>query len=102
MWEIKAVNNPDFGEPRTAMTDWDFDMDASTFTVYDTWTHKFALDTFDSNTSRVLNRSYDNLNAAYLGFDHEYSGADQITVAGWDPQAQTGGVTVYAGSYTTD
>jgi len=43
--------------------------------------------------------SYDNLNAAYLGFNNQY---DLIEVNGYNAQSMAGRVKVYAGTYTTD
>lgn len=93
-WEIAGVSNPEMSLTRTAGTVWDFDAsDDSLFTLYGAWTEKFSIFTYDLSDKTYTARSYGNLNAAYVGFDYQYS---QISVNSGNR------VTVWAGSYTTD
>jgi len=99
-WSISGVGNPEWGWTRTAATSWDFDVsDTDVMGDYHKWSNKFVLSTHDLSDKNVVQKSYDNLNAAYLGFNHQY---DLITVNGYDPSDMSNRVKVYAGSYTTD
>lgn len=66
---------------------------------YSAWSNKFCLSTHDLSDKNVVQKSYDNLNAAYLGFSYQY---DQMTVNSYDPSDMSDRIKVYAGSYTTD
>lgn len=94
-WEISAVGNPESALARTAATAWDFDAtDVSVFTtLHADWTEKWAVYSYDLSAKTYTARSYGNLNAAYVGFDHQY---DEITVNNGNR------ITVYAGSYSQD
>jgi len=94
MWTIDGVGNPESALARTAATTWDFDATDSDIlgTLYEGWTNKFGLYTFDASDKTYTGRSYGNLNAAYIGFDYEFD--NQITVNGGSR------ITVWAGSYS--
>ena len=51
----------------------DFDAtDANLFTNYEAWSKKFCVMSYDVSDARYLKKSYENLNAAYLGFNYEF------------------------------
>ena len=75
------------------------DTDFTLFTDYDDWTNKFWLSTYDASDKRYIQKSYDNLNAAYLGFNNQYN---SMTVNDYNPQNNSNRIKVYAGSYTGD
>jgi len=72
-WSISGVGNPEWGWDRTAATSWDFDVsDTDVMGNYSKWSNKFVLSTHDLSDKNVVQKSYDNLNAAYLGFTYQY------------------------------
>lgn len=91
-WEVQAVGNPESALSRTVAAAWDFDAtDADVFTLYNYWTEKWAMYSYDLSAKTYTARSYDNLNAAYVGFNHKY---DQISVNSGNR------ITVWAGTYS--
>lgn len=54
---------------------------------------------YDASDKKYKQKSYDNLNAAYLGFNNQY---DLMTVNNYNAQSMANRIKVYAGSYTTD
>lgn len=93
-WKVSGVSNPEAGLSRVAGTTWDFDAtDVSLFApLKDNWTAKFELFSYDLSDKAYTSRSYSNLNAAYVGYEYQYS---RIIVNSGNR------VTVWAGSFTT-
>lgn len=94
-FEVQGVGNPESAMTRTAMTAWDFDatdVDVNG-TLYGAWSGKFCIGTYDLSAKGWTNMSYDNLNAAYVGYDYA---RDQLLVNNGNR------ITVYAGSYSSD
>ena len=101
-WTVSGVSNPEWGETRVAAITLDMDFDDTDFTLftdYDDWTNKFWLSTYDASDKKYKQKSYDNLNSAYLGFNNAY---DAMTVNEYNPQNNSNRIKVYAGSYTQD
>lgn len=97
---VSSVGNPEWGLKRDPVTDWDFDMSATDFTVYDRWTNKFVVSVTNATDKSKVQKTYCNLNSGYVGFDNAYGSDDQIIIADWNPDKQTGGVKVWAGSFS--
>jgi len=93
-WNLKSIGNPEFGESRTAESLWDFDdTDFDAFTDYNWFTNKWQFFLYDT-TSTVLQyelKSYDNLNAAYLGY---YQAQTGMNIGSFDPQDKSGRIIV--------
>ena len=84
-WTIQGVGNPQWAEARVAERYWDFDAtDKDVWPLYNYWVNKYSLFVYNNaSTSRLYDRrSYNNLNAAYVGFDYAYR---TLHVNNYDP-----------------
>jgi hypothetical protein len=97
---LTSVGNPQWGQPRTAASSWDFDAtDSDVWTIYDVWTSNFELFLYNTATSAYVSRSYGVLSKLFSGFTRSRM---QLLVNNYSPQTLANRIVVWAGSQTDD
>ena len=98
IWEVSNIKNPEWGESRVARNGWDFDVtDGSVFPLHETWTDSFNF--FIYSSSAIGQRSYQNLNAAYVGYS---SSKTTLEINSYKPNTRENRITIVPGSQTED